>query len=78
MKKLEQQDEVLHALRARHAEQNARLSDAVQDQLLAEDDQVVQHHAADHANDHPDVKLADVADDLAAEVGLRQRRPNAP
>ena len=56
----------------RHAEQNAGLSYAVQDELLAEDDQVMQHHAADDADDHPDVELTDIADHLAAEVGFRQ------
>ena len=55
----------------RHAEQDARLPDAVQDQLLAEDDQVVQHHAADDRHDHPDIELADVSDDLAAEISFR-------
>src|ERR1039457_1742233 len=63
---------MLHPLSPRHAEQNAGLSDAVQDELLAEDDQVMQHHAADNADDHPDIELTDIANHLAAEVGFRQ------
>ena len=30
------------------------------------------HHAANHADDHPDIELADVANHFAAEVGFRQ------
>src|ERR1039457_6421080 len=63
---------MLHPLSPRHAEQNARLSYAVQDELLAEDDQIIQHHATDDADDHPNIELADVANYLAAEVGFRQ------
>src|SRR5271157_6594618 len=67
----DQQREMLDTLRHCHAEEDSRLPDAAQDRLLAEDDQVVQHHAADDRYDHPDIELADDGDDLAAEIGFR-------
>src|SRR5208337_1336256 len=62
---------MLDALLPRHAEQNAWLPNAAQDHLLAEDNQIVQHHAADDRHDHPDVELADPGDDLAANISFR-------
>src|SRR5271165_4508618 len=63
---------MLDALLPRHAEQDSRLPNAPQDHLFTEDDQVVQHHAADDGHDHPDVELADVCDDFTAKISFRR------
>ena len=68
--KLVKQREVLDSLRQVHAQHHPRMPDAVQDQFLAEHQDVVQHHPADYDDNHPDVELADKRNDFAAEVGL--------
>src|SRR5581483_11959292 len=66
----DEQREVLNPLQPRHAEQNPWLPNAVQDEFLAPRNQVVQHHTANHAHDHPEVKTPDQRDDLGSDIGL--------
>src|SRR5579864_3822725 len=64
---------MLNAEAQRHAGDKCLLQFAARDHLRAPDDEVVQQHAADYGEDHPEIELANPANGLAADVG-RERR----
>ena len=60
---------MLPALSAIHASHGARIGISTEDGFATPDDQVVQDHAADYAENHQHIKAANPANGLAADVG---------